>query len=174
MKILHIGNLKSGIDSYVRNTVALASGKFEFVIVNGADDNSKPYMRHGKQVKTYSIDMYRALNPVKDMKAVMQAIKIIKKEKPDLVHCHSAKGGVIGRFAAFLTGTKVVYTAHAFSFLSAESAKKKQVFLLLEKIAKLNSYLLACSGSEKELGIKVVGFKEKKAFAWNKCCAGCE
>lgn len=167
MKILHIGNLKSGIDTYVRNTVALASDKFEFVIVNGADDNSKPYMRHGKQVKTYSIDMYRALNPVKDMKAVMQAIKIIKKERPDLVHCHSAKGGVIGRFAAFLTGTKVVYTAHAFSFLSAESAKKKKVFLLLEKIAKLNSYLLACSGSERELGIKVVGFKEKKAFAWN-------
>ena len=167
MKILHIGNLKSGIDTYVRNTVALASDKFEFVIVNGADDNSKPYMRHGKQVKTYSIDMYRALNPVKDMKAVMQAIKIIKKEKPDLVHCHSAKGGVIGRFAAFFTGIKVVYTAHAFSFLSAESAKKKQVFLLLEKIAKLNSYLLACSGSERELGIKVVGFKEKKAFAWN-------
>ena len=167
MKILHIGNLKSGIDTYVRNTVALASDKFEFVIVNGADDNSKPYMRHGKQVKTYSIDMYRALNPVKDMKAVVQAIKIIKKEKPDLVHCHSAKGGVIGRFAAFFTGTKVVYTAHAFSFLSAESAKKKQVFLLLEKIAKLNSYLLACSGSERELGIKVVGFKVKKAFAWN-------
>lgn len=167
MKILHIGNLKSGIDTYVRNTVALASDKFEFVIVNGADDNSKPYMRHGKQVKTYSIDMYRALNPVKDMKAVMQAIKIIKKERPDLVHCHSAKGGVIGRFAAFFTGTKVVYTAHAFSFLSAESAKKKQVFLLLEKIAKLNSYLLACSGSERELGIKVVGFNEKKAFAWN-------
>ena len=167
MKILHIGNLKSGIDTYVRNTVALASDKFEYVIVNGADDNSEPYMRHGKQVKTYSIDMYRALNPVKDMKAVMQAIKIIKKEKPDLVHCHSAKGGVIGRFAAFFTGTKVVYTAHAFSFLSAESAKKKQIFLLLEKIAKLNSYLLACSGSERELGIKVVGFKEKKTFAWN-------
>lgn len=167
MKILHIGNLKSGIDTYVRNTVALASDKFEFVIVNGADDNSKPYMRHGKLVKTYSIDMYRALNPVKDIKAVMQAIKIIKKEKPDLVHCHSAKGGVIGRFAAFFTGTKVVYTAHAFSFLSAESAKKKQIFLLLEKIAKLNSYLLACSGSERELGIRVVGFKEKKAFAWN-------
>ena len=40
MKILHIGNLKSGIDTYVRNTVALVNGDFEFVIVNGADDNS--------------------------------------------------------------------------------------------------------------------------------------
>ena len=38
MKILHIGNLKSGIDTYVPNTVAMASDEFEFVIVNGADD----------------------------------------------------------------------------------------------------------------------------------------
>ena len=167
MKILHIGNLKSGIDTYVRNTVALSSDKFEFVIVNGADDNSLPYLRHGKLVKTYSIDMYRALNPIKDLLAVLQAVKIIRKEKPDLVHCHSAKGGVIGRFAAFLTSTKVAYTAHAFSFLSTESVTKKKVFLLLEKIARLNSYLLACSGSERRLGIEVVRFNPQKAFVWN-------
>ena len=33
MKVLHLGNLKSGIDTYVRNTVALADERFEFVIV---------------------------------------------------------------------------------------------------------------------------------------------
>lgn len=167
MKIVHIGNLKSGIDTYVRNTVALTSDEFEFVIVCGADDKSEPFMRHGKQVKTYTIEMYRALNPMKDLKAVMQAVRIIRREKPDLVHCHSAKGGVIGRFAALLTGTKVAYTAHAFSFLSAESEKKCKVYLLLEKIAKLHSRLLACSESERQLGIKTVGYKPSKAFAWN-------
>ena len=167
MKILHIGNLKSGIDTYVRDTVALAGSDFDYVIVNGADDNSEPYMRHGEPLKQYSIDMYRKLNPWKDIKAVMQAIRIIKKEKPDLVHCHSAKGGVIGRFAAFLTGHKSVYTAHAFSFLSAESARKQKVFLILEKIAKLNSVLLGCSESERMLGIEKVGYSEKNAFAWN-------
>ena len=167
MKILHIGNLKSGIDTYVRNTVAIANDDFEFVIVNGADDNSDPYIRNGKPLKQYSIDMYRALNPFKDIKAVVQAIKIIRKEKPDLVHCHSAKGGVIGRFAAFLTGKKSVYTAHAFSFLSAESTKKQKIFLTLEKIAKLNSVLLGCAESERQLAIEKVGYTENNAFAWN-------
>lgn len=167
MKILHIGNLKSGIDTYVRNTVALAGDDFDFVIVSGADDNSEPYIRHGKPLPQYTIDMYRALNPYKDTKAVVQAIRIIRKEKPDLVHCHSAKGGVIGRIAAFLTGRKSVYTAHAFSFLSAETKKKQKVFLLLEKIAKLNSVLLGCSESERVLGMEKVGYGEKNAFAWN-------
>lgn len=167
MKILHIGNLKSGIDTYVRNTVAQVSADFEFVIVNGADDNSDPYLRNGKALKQYSICMYRALNPIRDVKAVIQAVKIIKKEKPDLVHCHSAKGGVIGRFAAFLTGTKSVYTAHAFSFLSAESAKKQKVFLFLERITRLNSVLVGCAESERELGIDKVGYPKERAFAWN-------
>ena len=46
MKVLHLGNLKSGIDTYVRNTVALADERFEFVIVSGADDNSALYIRN--------------------------------------------------------------------------------------------------------------------------------
>ncbi len=166
MKILHVGNLKSGIDTYVRNTVAFADDEFEFIIVNGADDNNKPYFRHGKEVKNYHVCLYRALNPIKDLKALWQTIKIIRKEKPDLVHCHSAKGGVIGRFAAFLTRTKSLYTPHAFSFLSTNSAKKRTICLFLEKVAKLNSRLLACSKSERELGIKMIPYSKDKAFAW--------
>ena len=167
MKILHIGNLKSGIDTYVRNTVALASDDFEFVIVNGADDKNEPYMRHGKPLKQYTIDMYRKLNPWMDMRAVVQAMRVIRKEKPDLVHCHSAKGGVIGRFAAVLTGRKSAYTAHAFSFLSAKSAKKQRVFLLLEKMARLNSVLIGCSDSERDLAVEKVGYRPDKAFTWS-------
>ena len=83
------------------------------------------------------------------------------------MHCHSAKGGVIGRFAAFLTGRKSVYTAHAFSFLSAESSKKQKIFLMLEKIARLNSVLIGCAESEKDLAVEKVGYTEKNAFAWN-------
>lgn len=167
MKILHIGNLKSGIDTYVRNTVALACDDFEFVIVKGADDKSDPYLRNGKEIKNYEISMYRALNPFKDFKAIRQTIKIIKNEKPDLIHCHSAKGGVIGRIAAFLTGTKVAYTAHAFSFLSVNSKIKQLIFILFEKVTRLKSFLIACSGSELELGVKRIKYSPKKAFVWN-------
>ena len=55
MKVLHLGNLKSGIDTYVRNTVALADERFEFVIVSGADDNSALYIRNRETLKIYKI-----------------------------------------------------------------------------------------------------------------------
>ena len=166
MKILHIGNLKSGIDTYVRNVISYANDDFDFIIVRGADDNSAPYIRNEKIVKQYTIDMYRALNPICDLRAIIQAINIIRKEQPDLVHCHSAKGGVIGRIAAFLNGIKSVYTPHAFSYLSAESKWKQRLYLALERTFRLNSVLLGCSESERQLGIEVVGYPEKKALAW--------
>ena len=98
---------------------------------------------------------------------MVQTVRIIKKEKPDVIHCHSAKGGMIGRIVGFVTNTPVFYTPHAFSFLFAESKKKSWGFLLLEKIARLNSRMLACSESEHELGIKVVGYKQERTFVWN-------
>lgn len=167
MKVLHIGNLKSGIDTYVRNTVAMAGKQFEFVIVSGADDNSAPYMRDGQALKNYKICMFRALNPFKDIKAIIQAVQIIRKEKPTVIHCHSAKGGVIGRVAGFVTNTPTFYTPHAFSFLSAESALKRRIFLILERLTRLNACMLACSQSEKEIGMRVAGYAKNKSFAWN-------
>lgn len=166
MKILHIGNLKTGVDVCVRNILKYTSTDFEFAVINGADDRNKPYQRNGHEVRSYQIPMYRSLNPINDIRALIQAVKIIKKEKPDLVHCHSAKGGVIGRFAAFFVGKKAVYTPHAFSFLSAEKKWKSAVFRCYERIARLNSYLLGCSDSERLMAIQQVGYSEEKAFVW--------
>ncbi len=166
MKVLHIGNLKTGVDVCVRNIITYASTDFDFVVVNGADDRNEPYVRKDCNVRSYQICMFRALNPLNDIKALIQAIRIIKREKPDLVHCHSAKGGVIGRFAAFMTFRKSVYTPHAFSFLSAEKEWKSLVYRFYERFARLNSYLIGCSESERLMAIQQVGYSEQKAFSW--------
>ena len=74
LKILHIGNMKSGIDKYVRNTISFIADDFDFVIVCGKDDQHEPVVRHGHQVREYAIPMYRALNPLKDLMALILAI----------------------------------------------------------------------------------------------------
>lgn len=167
MKVLHVGQMIGGLGVYIRNTVTYISDEFEFVIVHGEGDNSKPVMKNRKEVKEYTISLYRDLNPLKDLKGLIQVIRIIQKEKPDIIHCHSAKGGFIGRMAGFLTRTKTFYTPHAFSFLSTQNKIKKRIYLFLERMARLNSFLLACSESEKELGMEQVHYKEKRAYVWS-------
>lgn len=167
MKVLHVGQMIGGLGIYIRNTVTYISDEFEFVIVHGETDNSKPVMKNGKEVKEYTISLYRKLNPLKDLKGLIQVIRIIQKEKPNIIHCHSAKGGFIGRMAGFLTRTKTFYTPHAFSFLSTQNKIKKRIYLFLERMARLDSFLLACSESEKELGMEQVHYKEKRAYVWS-------
>jgi glycosyltransferase involved in cell wall biosynthesis len=166
LKILHIGNMKSGIDKYVRNTISSIADDFDFVIVCGKDDQHEPVVRHGHQVREYAIPMYRALNPLKDLMALILTIRIILRERPDMIHCHSAKGGFIGRLAGFLTGVRTLYTPHAFSFLSADTKVKRHLYLWLERCARLSSWLLACSESEQTMGMSEVHYKKEKAFVW--------
>lgn len=169
MKVLHIGQLIGGLDIYIRNSITFANGNIEYVIMHGEGDKSLPIYSNGKEVKEYLTALQRDLNIAKDLKALWQAIRIICKEKPNVIHCHSAKGGIIGRIAGFLTGTPTLYTPHGFSFLCSPSKKKQWVYKTLERMARLNSYMLACGESEQRLGINEIGYSENKALCWHNC-----
>ena len=168
MKILHIGQMIGGLDIYIRNSIIYNKVESnEYVIVCGWDDKHQPVVRNGIVVKEYPISLFRSLNPVNDLKALIQAVKIIKKEKPDVIHCHSAKGGIIGRTAGWITGVKTFYTPHAFSFLCTPSKSKRWVFLMIERLTRFKTYLLACSESEQEMAMKEVGYDESHAWVWH-------
>jgi len=168
MKILHIGQLIGGLDVYIRNTITYIDGqKFEPIIVCGKDDQFQPITKNGRDVKCYKVRLYRKVNPWNDILCLIQIIRILRQEKPEIIHCHSAKGGFIGRFAGFLTRTKTFYTPHAFSFLSTNNKVKRFIYFSFEKIAVLNSYLLACSESERMIAIDTNMYKKEKTFAWS-------
>lgn len=166
MKILMIGQLVGGLDIYNRNTIRYADDDVEYVIVRGKDDKHEPIYHNGSQVREIPISLYRSLNPFKDLKALFQAVKAIKNEKPDIVHCHSAKGGIIGRTASFLCGVKCLYTPHAFSFFCTPNSKFQWVYKTIEKLTRFKTYLLACSESEREVGVEIIGYKDEKALCW--------
>lgn len=102
------------IDDIFRQTIEQLSGKITPILIN---------------------NLVRELNLKEDIKAYLKLSKLIKKVKPDIVHCHSSKAGVIGRLAAKRRGVKkIFYTPHAYSFLAPEfSEKKKFLFVQIEK-----------------------------------------
>ena len=168
MKILHLGQMIGGLDIYIRNSIMYnKTGSNEYVIVCGDDDKHQPVERNGTPVKEYHISLYRSLNPKNDLKALWQAVKIIRKEKPDVIHCHSAKGGIIGRTAGWITGVTTFYTPHAFSYLCTPLRVKRWVFLMIERLTRFKTYVLACSESEQEMAIKDVGYNESYALVWH-------
>lgn len=109
-------------------------------------------------------DLVREINPVKDLKALYSIYKILKKEKPNIVHTHSSKAGIIGRFAAKLCGIKnIIHTIHGFSFNDTQSFLKKNLFIFLEKAgAKISKYLIPVSTENITKGLdNHIGKKEQ-------------
>lgn len=75
-------------------------------------------------------NMVKPINPKKDFRVLFELKKVIKQFKPNIIHLHSSKAGVLGRLVAFPHCKKVVYTVHGFDSIRL----KYRVFLPLEKI----------------------------------------
>ncbi len=83
--------------------------------------------------------------PFKDICALWQLYRLLRREKYDLVHTHNSKGGFIGRLAAMLAGgPPVVYTVHGYAFHKSEPWLRRTIFYALEKIARRWSARVIC------------------------------
>ncbi|KUJ49972.1 glycosyltransferase [Chryseobacterium sp. JAH] len=82
------------------------------------------------EIFLYELDMQRQISLKKDQIVVRETRKILKKIKPDIIHLHSAKAGVIGRLACLglVSKKNVYYSPHGFSFVQQNISKPK-IFL---------------------------------------------
>lgn len=170
IKIAHIVHSVGGVDVYLRLILENIDPQyFENIIIHGKEDTHKEFIdKNANKLKSFKINIYRNISFVKDIKSIFQTIKILKKEKPDVIHAHSAKGGVIGRVVGKILGINVLYTPNAFSYLSAETPFKRKIFLWIEKkLVFKNNYLLATSNSEKNRAINDVGYPNEKVILFN-------
>jgi len=170
IKVAHILHSVGGVDVYLRLTLEqLNTDKFNPIVIHGDEDTKTPFLdKKMHKVVDFTIPLQREISVTKDLVSVVKTIKILRKEKPNVIHAHSAKGGIIARAASLFYPVKVLYTPHAFSYLSATSNKKRMLFITIERIFKhFNSILLACSKSEQDRGIQEVGYKKEKTLYIN-------
>ncbi|WP_413852565.1 glycosyltransferase family 4 protein [Candidatus Ruminimicrobium bovinum] len=121
-----------------------------------------------QQNKVYFVkNLIREINPIKDLKAAISIYKILKKEKPDVIHTHSSKAGILGRVCGWLAGIPVIiHTTHGFSFNDTQSFFKKNLFIFLERFCAIfSTYLIFISKENIDKGIKnKIGKQDKYKF----------
>lgn len=91
--------------------------------------------------------LVRQINPIKDLLSFFQIYFFLKKEKPAIVHTHSSKAGIIGRWAAYWAGVPIIiHTFHGFGFNPYQNKIVQRIFIWLEKkTAKISDCLIAVS-----------------------------
>ena len=100
---------------------------------------------HGNIETIETPNLVRELAPVKDFKCKQDLRKIIRDWKPDVVHTHSSKAGILGRLAAWKEKVPcVIHTIHGLAFHPYQSKWRNSVYILSERIAAKRCHVIAC------------------------------
>jgi glycosyltransferase involved in cell wall biosynthesis len=98
----------------------------------------------------------REIHPLYDLITIVNLFRIIKKGKYTVVHTHSSKAGILGRWAAWMAGCKsIVHTVHGWGFNDSQNLTMKTVIVFLEKVTAIITTKIVCVTSlDIEKGIK--------------------
>ncbi|OGC83077.1 MAG: hypothetical protein A2W07_00135 [candidate division Zixibacteria bacterium RBG_16_43_9] len=134
----------------------LNKNRFKSIIVKGSegkDEGNMDDLANSKNVKPiYIKELSREISPRKDLVAFWKLYRIIRREKPDIVHTHLAKAGTLGRVAAKLAGAPIiVHTFHGNLFQEHFNSSQSKFFLNLEKLLmRISNKIIAISNSQKQ------------------------
>lgn len=157
IKVLRIIN-RFNIGGPTYNVVYLSKylgDDFETMLVGGEKDeteNSSMHIVENLGLKPIIIkEMRRSINPLNDVKAYFKIKQMIREYKPDIVHTHASKSGVLGRLAASHCGVPIIiHTFHGHVFHSYFSSFKTTLFKKIERyLAKKSTKIIAISEIQK-------------------------
>lgn len=95
------------------------------------------------------------ISPWEDTRGLIALTQLISRIKPDLVHTHTSKAGILGRMAARLTGIPSIFTAHTWCFSEGTSWKWKAVGIPLEKlVATWSGAIINVSDANRQLALR--------------------
>jgi glycosyltransferase involved in cell wall biosynthesis len=81
-------------------------------------------------------DLVRSPSPLKDLVALWKIYRLLRRGRFDLIHTHTSKAGILGRFAARMAGVPhIVHTPHGQAFNGYAGRMLTNIFLLLERWA---------------------------------------
>lgn len=152
-KILHIvESFGAGVYNYLINLLNNTADDFEMVVFYAKREHTPENFKEEFDNKIRFIEskyMQRDVG-INDLKAILEIKKLIKEEKPDVVHLHSSKAGLLGRIAINTKKTKTYYTPHGYSFLMQDDSNyKKKLYKFIEKSLTLTQAItIACSKGE--------------------------
>ncbi|OUW79798.1 MAG: hypothetical protein CBD77_01850 [bacterium TMED217] len=168
IKIIHvITHLPIGgaQDNTLYTVELLDKEKYDISLCCNLDGELVERAENIRGIKIFDIPfLCREVNPYKDIKAFILLYKLFKKENYTIIHTHSSKAGLLGRFAAMLNKTPVIiHTIHGFAFNDFMNVFKKSFFINVEKLlAKWTNVLITVSNLNKKKIIDLNIAKETK------------
>lgn len=148
MRIVHIITrmiLGGAQENTILTCEGLTNRGHEVILITGparGPEGELLQRAHSHRYKVIVVkSLVRSINPLLDALAYRALIKHIRKIKPDIVHTHSSKAGILGRWAAWKVRKhlgdkpKIVHTIHGLPFHRYGNRFLNRLYIALERRA---------------------------------------
>lgn len=143
MKIVHIIT-RLVVGGAQENTLLSCEGQHarghEVTLITGPGEGPEGTLIERASASGYRVetieDMKRAILPVKDWRTYGALVDRLRELKPDVVHTHSSKAGILGRYAARAADVPaVIHTIHGLAFTASTKRIVNWAYKALERKA---------------------------------------
>jgi glycosyltransferase involved in cell wall biosynthesis len=145
----------------VPETLAFLNGQAAYLRARGIEVHalSSPgewagTFRTREQVPVHTVELTRRITPLHDLRAVGRIRRIVRQVRPDIVHGHTPKGGLLAMIAASLEGVPVrIYHLHGLPLMTATGLKRRLLQWTETISCRLAHQVLCVSNSVREVAI---------------------
>lgn len=157
MKLIRITTVPQSLRGLLRGQLKFMSTQGYDVIGVSSPGEALKDVEINEGVQTIAINMTRTISPLNDFKSLIQLVRLFMREKPEIVHTHTPKAGLLGMMAAKIAG--VPYRLHTVAGmpLTVATGFKR---LLLGKMEKL-TYACATKVYPNSFGLEKIILDER-------------
>jgi len=155
-------------ENTIASCLAQARSGHEVLLIHGNEWHPTQLANCGRDVKLIEIrDLVHEVNPRKDIRATRALRSLFLKTRPNVVHTHQSKAGIIGRCAARLANVPViVHGVHILPFTGTGLAKKMMYLTAERGVARFtNAFVNVSEGTRQTCLDHAVGRPEQHFVA---------
>lgn len=133
IKLIRTSTIALSLDVLLKGQLKYLKSKYDVIAISGYDQHLE-IVREREGVKIQDVAMERNIAPVQDLKSLIQLYKVLKAEKPTIVHSITPKAGLLTMLAAKFAGVPV--RIHTFTGLvfPTRSGKMQQLLIKMDQL----------------------------------------
>lgn len=133
-KILRVTTVPESLKTLLKGQLKFMSNNGFDVIGVSSGGKSLFEVKKNEGIEVFEIEMSRKITPIKDLKSLLNLYKLIKKEKPIIVHSHTPKAGIIAMLAAKIANVPIrLHTIAGLPLMETKGLKRK-LLIFVEKV----------------------------------------
>jgi len=135
----------------------LPEDRYQVSIITSSSGILRPEFQGLKHATAYFLPLLtRLINPIVDILALIHIYLIYRCNRFKIIHTHSSKAGVVGRWAALFAGVPaILHTVHGWPFNDYQLFLVKRFYIFLERITAVFTTKIICvSKKDMETGLK--------------------